>query len=371
MVAHVYPFLKLPCCAFKSNVRMLLIQALHRALVAPCADKTRAYCAAAATRLARERLMCRQKALRWNFAACAILTRIDKKEISDAEGKAAANALLQQMPQAPTFTTVQLKDTLKRITVDETVHWDTVHRFIACAVIKRSACFAKHKTKQTLASLTRAKVAMCHRLNMKLPEDIILCDDAIETEGQDLVFCGKTTVFGVDQFVYKDRSKSTSIAAQNERAYADGDVAKMKGDAELKRKPWRIDGPPIDDGISNADFLRAMLPTLVPHISREAAGSLILVETAPDHIASDTVLAELWGKADCFDTATLCKVMPAACMRTLFQAIGVDAVCQPSVIGTIVRIFLSDMKHVDRQTNEAMTYLKARFDSDTNTIHIE
>lgn len=367
MVVHIYPFLKLPSAAFKSNVRTLLVDALYRTLVAPIAHEKQT--AEAKVALLAKRAQCRQIALRWNFAACAILSRIDKKDIGVEAGKAAAASLLQKMPEAPTFTTAQLKNTLNLLVTDETqVHWDLVRRYIACAIVKRSACFATHKKKQTVAALARAKVTMCNQINMRQPGDLVVCDTPFEDcQLQNVLPCGTMNVSGKKQFIYKDISKPPTILVQNEQAYLDGDVAKMKGDAELKRVPWRIDGPPIDDKLSNADFLRTIMPTLVPFVSPEPSASILTVEFVPDKVAINPVLLDLWKEATHIDDSKLNRMMPASCLRTLFAAIGVDASEQAVAIGVIVRTFLSDMKHTGAQTQEAIKYLKRHYDAPTTS----
>ena len=369
MVAHIYPFLKLPSAAFKSNVRTLLVNALYRALVAPIAHEKQAQQTAEAKVALAKRVQCRQIALRWNFAACAILTRIDKKDISPEAAKAAATSLLEKMPEAPTFTTAQLKKTLEMFVSDDVqIHWDLVRRYIACAVVKRSACFATHKKKQTVAALVRAKVTVCNQLNMTQPGDLIVCDTPFEdSQLQNVLPCGTMNVSGKKQFIYKDVSKSATILVQNEQAYLDGDISKMKGDAELKRVPWRSEGPSIDDKLSNADFLRTIMPTLVPFVSPEASASIVTVEVVPDQVAINPVLLALWNEATHIDDAKLNQMMPASCLRTLFAAIGVDASEQSVAIGTIVRMFLSDIKHMEAQTQEAIKYLKRHYDAPTTS----
>lgn len=367
MVVHIYPFLKLPSAAFKSNVRTLLVNALYRALVAPIAHEKQAQQTAEAKVALATRMRCRQIALRWNFAACAILTRIDKKEIGVEAGKVAAASLVETMPEAPTFTTAQLKKTLDLVVSDEAqIHWDLVRRYIACAVVKRSACFATHKKAQTVAALVCAKVTMCNHVNMAQPGDLIVRDMPFEAcQMENVLPCGTMNVSGKKRFIYKDISKPPTILVQNEQAYLDGDIAKMKGDAELKRVPWRIEGPPIDDKLSNSDFLRTIMPTLVPFVSPEASASIVTVVVVPDQVASNSVLLSLWNEATHLDDSKLNQMMPASCLRTLFAAIGVNASEQAIAIGTIVRMFLSDIKHVEAQTQEAIKYLKRHYDAPT------
>ena len=139
----------------------------------------------------------------------------------------------------------------------------------------------------------------------------------------------------------------------------------MKGDAELKRVSWRIEGPPIDDKLSNSDFLRTILPTLVPFVSSEASASIVTVDIVPDSVAHNPVLLSLWKEATHLEVWKLNQMMPAPCLRTLFAAIGVDASDQAIAIGTVVRMFLSDIKHVEAQTQEAVKYLKRHYDTPT------
>ena len=321
MVAHLYPYLKIPTDAFKSNLRTLLVQVLHRALVAPLAqDKGVKNAKAQAKENEKLHVEERQIALRWNYAACAILMRIDRGDLSGESAKMTARNLIEKSPSRPTYTSKQLQKVLLNFVNDITNDWDFVRCVISCATIKRSGCFAGHKKRQTVEALARAKVHFCEKLNMKLPGDLVVFDDSTAAAPH-LLFCGKigTQEKGDERFVYKNPSGTATMRVQNEKSYENKDICGMKGDAELKRVPWRIDGPSIPDGISNEDFMRSMLSGLVPFVPKVTAEKLMVVATMPNHVAVNDTLATLWKEADALTSSSLSKIMPLTCLRTLFQ----------------------------------------------------
>lgn len=371
LVAHIFPYLRLPLDAFRSNVRTLLVRAIYRALILPILDASKAASAAADAATRRQREQNRNIALRWNYAACAVLTRIDKKSLSDLDGIASASKLLQVTPTQPTYTSTQLITTLTLIVHGKSVHWDLVRTFIACATVKRSGCFAQHKKKQTISALTRAKVMMCEQINMKLPGDIVLTKTKEEAPSN-LLFCGQMDRDGSSVFVFKDPAKPSDILVQNEAAYADADIAKIKGDAELTREAWRIVGEPIADGLSNSDFLRQMLPTIVDVVPIPVAETLMLVKkSVPKHCAGNDALANLWESADALTSSTLAKIMPEPCLRTLFAAIRVSADEQSKAVGSVLHILMGNPKHAEANEHAAVQHLKAAYDAPPATVEIE
>lgn len=371
IVAHIYPYLRLPLDAFKSNIRTLLVRVICRNLVAPLFSDIKKDLAVQKQIAQKLRTDNRNKALRWNYAACAVLTRILQKSLSMSDGIISANKLLQVVPDEPTYTTKQLTKTLTLIVQGQPVHWDLVRSFIACAVIKRSGFFAKHKNKMTVAALTRAKVNLCQQINLKMPGDIVMLD-VKEKVSSNLLFCGKMMrEDGRPQFIFKDPAKKTNLCVQNEKAYMDDDISKMKGDAELTRKAWRIHGDDLSDGMTNADFLRNMLPTLVDNVSSSAAKTLLVAKNdMPKHCADNKALVELWEMADTLHPSMLDKAIPTACMRTLFAAIGVSDVEQAKAVGDIVHMLLEDPKNIESNEHKAVQHLKAVYDT-IQTVQIE
>ena len=367
MIAHIYPYLRLPLNAFKSNVRTLLVHALFRRLVAPHLTTTKLKNKAVEQRKRQQHIEYRNIALRWNYAACAVLTRMQFDSLSKEDAVLAARKLLDVKPLlAPTYTTKQLSTTLTLLVQGQPVRWDLVRMFVACATIKRSGCFAKHKQKATLAALVCAKAIMCDKINVKLPRDIVTFA-ARSHAPAGLRFCGRMrTREGKEVFVFKDPTKASDLRVQNEDAYAAIDVKKMRADAELARDAWRVAGAKIGDGMSNADFLRTMLPTIAANVSSASAKTLIIAsqtpEPLPTHCVDNPSLAKLWASADVLHPSALDTVMPNACMRTLFDAIGVSAHDQARAIGDVLHILLKDLAKTDAAKTAAVEYLKNRFD---------
>ena len=240
IVAHIYPYTKLPLDAFKSNIRILLVHALYRSLLKPVIENMQTASKISAKAFEKKHIEYRNRALRWNYAACAILSRIDKKKISCEEGVSAAFRLLDAAPTHPTYTSKQLSKTLGLIITDSPVDWILVRHFIACATIKRSGCFAAHKKARTLAAIIRCKVHMCHQLNMNLPGDVVTFKHQ-NTGDISLLFCGKLKIDDEELYIYKRPNSLSNITVQNEDAYKTNNLQKMKGDAELTRIAWRMD----------------------------------------------------------------------------------------------------------------------------------
>ena len=169
------------------------------------------------------------------------------------------------------------------------VDWPLTRLVIASAIIKRSGIFAAVKRERCIAALRARKSEL-----------------------------------GIERPV------------QNESAYAAGDDAKMRGDAELTRIAFRVDGRPLPDHLTNEDFLRDILR----HTDVSEATRAALIVAVDRHM--ETVLApqthELWQNG--LSLASLTKVAPRACLLILFKAIGVDEDRVDAAIAHVTRMML-------------------------------
>ena len=362
LVAQLYPYTKLPLASFRSNIRVLLVKAIARKYVTPVVD---AECKADKMRKAtqaRRRADGRNSALRWNYAACAILQETDPESDASASARSngvfAAKTLLGHAPSMPTYTSTQLARWLALVAADRAaeVPWPVVRVAIACAIFKRSGCFSADKNERTLAALVLAKIRAYDRLHLELP-DTVLLSAAERAEGDTaLVHCGRLFRKGAEVHVYhrvQQQSTPSSPAAsapkvQNEKAYANADDSKMKGDAELRRIPWRVSAAPLADGLSNEDFLASM---------RNLTAKLVPAGMAPvpSHLANNDALAALWQGALDVPVSDYDALMPIPCLQALFGAIGVDAPNVSSTVGNVVRILVDDM---NKTQDRALAYLK-------------
>lgn len=362
LVAYLYPYTRVPLDGFKANVRTLLVTALRRGVVLPlCKGKT-----LSTEQKKNVRLQCdkdRNAVLRWNYAACSVLMRVDRRTISLDDGASAAKRLLAVLPAgARTYTTEQLVRSLTLLTQGQPLHWPIVRAFVACAYIKRSGIFADAKRERTVFALVRAKVMMADSMRLPLPKDVVTISDGEEAPAH-MLYCGKVTGFAGTKLVYRDPTVETDVKLQNEKAYLAKDHAKMLGDAELTRVAWRVGDGTTDDGRSNADFLRAMLPSIVKSVDAASAKSLMIVkDDCPVSCKENKQLADLWVTAHVLSPSTLDKVIPSACLQMLFGSIGVASVDQPRAIGDVIRILMKNKEKADCGEIEARQHLKTAFD---------
>ena len=68
----------------------------------------------------------------------------------------------------------------------------------------------------------------------------------------------------------------------------------------------------------------------------------MICKKIPKHIQDSDVLTTLWDKADSIHVSELNKIMPQACMRSLFGTIGVSCEEQSNAICRILHIILED-----------------------------
>ena len=366
IIAKIYPFLKLPMAPFKSNVRILLIEAIFHYFLSDKITKVNSMMKDNSKEAELKNRRNINIALRWNYAACAILSRIDKESLSKEDSAYSVKRLLELAPDKSTYTTTQLKRSLRLLSENVPLNWDLVRTVISCATIKRSGCFAQHKKKQTVTSLTKAKLHLCQQLNMKTPGDVVLASEKLEDTS--LLFCGTVG----DSYVYKDPNKLSTIKVQNDKAYEKGDISKMKGDAELVREAWRIKGGDIEDKLSNSDFLRQILPTIVTmsNISPQTATAL-LATTVPKNISENKLLSEVWDSAHSLHPDNINKMMPPSCLFTLFNAIGVPHDKQRVIIGDIIHTILLDYKHIDKAKLACAQMLKEKYDCSMASVEIQ
>ena len=141
LVVAIYPYLKLPMDAFKSNIRTLIVNALYSYLIVPHLESTSKIKNDKKIE-ARENTKQINDSLRWNYAACNILTRIFKKNLSRDESIFCAQRLIDKKPCRPTYTSIQLQNTLLIYMKNpENVDWNLVQHFISSAVIKAFSMF--------------------------------------------------------------------------------------------------------------------------------------------------------------------------------------------------------------------------------------
>ncbi len=331
VVTHCYPYTKLPMDGLHANVRRLLVDVLFLFVT----KATRTKKGGASTGTPREdALRVRNDALRWNFAACAVVNRFDRAMMDGDTFAAAATRLLGTFPAAPTFTSAYLRLVFDRTVRGEasTINWPFVRKVVACATIKRSGAFAAAKRTRLASALQKAARAAKEKL-------------------------------GVD-----------AVVPQNASAYEQGDVMRMKGDAELRRIPWRVSA--IATGESNDDFLARMVGSLLAstHDAENVAASVVAYE--------DTRVARLTPKAAALfrqardgmgDMRELDKTIPLSCLGVLARAVAPNQPTQSVVCDCICHLLVAlDDGHSDETIkNMAVARLCAARDGDTAVSSIE
>ena len=315
LVSFLYPFLKLPMESFKSNIRVLLVDMIFKRVVSDLlAEKKQKVDPHAHTKN-------RNLALRWNYVACYVLSRLDRQLIDLPLAQSAAKNLLDKFPDVPTYTSTQLRRTLTFLMNNEDINWRLVRICIACATIKRSGCFAKAKKARTISALEKAKDKL--RETLKLDPD-------------------------------------HPLTVQNESAYTEKDMQRMLSDAELKRHEWSVNGETPQDGLSNSDFLREMLPSLVTAESKTTVQELLVVSKAPGHISSNKNSASCMGNCRQGKTRQVRSfVVPPHTLRSNRSYRRVTVIV---AIASIVRILMATRSEAESK-KAAVQFLHNEYDN--------
>ena len=214
MAVYLYPFTGINSNFIVKNTRLFIIKVLRKQFVDAVAEPMQKSLDELKSKDQKKTEIERNVALQWNQASSSILTKLFKSEISEEQAKLAAKSLLLLKPDAGTYTTEQLE---KSLTILKTkgkdgLSCDIVNKIIANSAAKRGAIMKKAKQ---------------NVLNMKDPKNTNSSKStSILTKRKEVL----TKYMGVKDF-----------KVQNMEAFITYDVAKMKGDGELKRTPFRIE----------------------------------------------------------------------------------------------------------------------------------
>jgi len=214
MAAYLYPYTGINSNFIVNNTRLFIIKVLRKRFVQAETESMRKSLDELKAKDQKKIEIERNVALQWNQASSAVLTKFFNSDISEEKAKIAADFLLNLKPEKGTYTTEKLEQSLSILKskgqdgLSETI----VKKIIADSAAKRGAIMLSAKK---------------NVMSIKNPANKTSSTaTSILTKRKEVLY----KHLGVRDF-----------KVQNWNAYAEYDIAKIRGDAEFKRTPYKIE----------------------------------------------------------------------------------------------------------------------------------
>jgi len=206
IVAHLFPFTGIDSKFMVNNTRIFIIKVIRKQIIDPVTEPMRKSLNELKETQNKNSEIQRNISLQWNQATSAIFTKLFKNSISEEKAKLAAHTLLHMKPDTLTYTGEKL---IAALTIflskgRKGLSEDMVKQVIANSAAKRGAIMSSSK-KSAIQNSSKSSMIIARRNDVLMKE------------------------LDVPNF-----------KVQNLQAFVDCDLARMKGDAELKRTPFNI-----------------------------------------------------------------------------------------------------------------------------------
>tara|TARA_B100000475_G_C15028549_1_gene326939 strand:- start:2136 stop:4622 length:2487 start_codon:yes stop_codon:yes gene_type:complete len=213
MVVYLYPFTGINSNFIVKNTRIFIIKVLRKQFVDAVTEPMRKSLDEMKEKQSKNTEIERNIALQWNQAAATILKKLIENIISEEKAQFAAHTLLHLKPDKPTYTTEKLERSLTILKIQGRtgLSEDIVKKTIADSTAKRGTIMMSAKKNIMAIKNPKNKSSSTSTLILTKRKQVLM-----------------------SQMSVKD------FKIQNWDAFANYDISKMKGDAELKRTPFKI-----------------------------------------------------------------------------------------------------------------------------------